>query len=1781
MIPVGSNKGMVRHDVWHFVLQAVLRLILILMLTIIAGLSSVLSGTAAEPADDVQIEAIRGIFQEPRHGVPGVSADQVDKDFAVRIYRQDGALGALERILAGPGYGDVNEKLGQVREKAMLECWAEVVGETGVRIELNNAGKRNGGRSDLDVFLFTDDTEVYDESGTRIPPDGVHAYLISRFNEKWSRRMPGTSPGQWDIMVFPGDSMMIDWRMSKSSWRGFMARMNADIASLSATEGAYFIPGVYKDQVFRRYLTEGRTTIIESVADARNADSRGLDLPDGVRILADLPTREASLRYAGVPGDVDRPGALGVLLQNVVETDRHAGSVIKRAKYSGRWIEGYAQLTNLEQSYRKLLLEGRDGARRHFAEKLFRQFSGRKSLPPNIQSADELMRVLDTMNRIELDKVLADMPPESRPKNWTAQWRQYRVSDIADVRTKLAYFGPEAQEMRASMRAASARGYGLDDAALAGHAEEMFMDKARQAARMAAASAARSAMDELFSRQGAARQIALHGPEAAARQIVERAKGLHAALVFLNDEAMMRAIVAEAPPEARSAIDDLAAIARAQREDILLRRSAVEKLNKGQLSESDEVVTRLLRDLGLDRDELERTPSPDPDGTSIRQRVKMTLAGEIKGHNARRIYQFFSHDLPNLRTVGGFASQYWDNVYDIGTLDTLGKAAASWVTGDTDGAMRELVLGAAEGIPVAGKLFSLGKSVQAYGSGSSGSLMTFLSNQFLSAVPEGAKYGAALGFVLAVYGLEESLYKVGWHFIGKPAQDDLVSLVLMGSMNSIPRAMAQGESAMPMIRSDEDWKILKDSAILRKKVPIPDALQKSRELREALLRAYLQPQATRLAAARSGGADMRETILQTEFFPYWEYWLRRILLFETMFKEVSQTLTPERMRMEAYAPFFITSKNKDEYRAAYRTRVDGTEVWNHAEAWLRYHFREKVLEEWIGAQREHGEVMNYLNNPIKRPFVFGDWETQVVEELVSYYKEGEVFSVARDANEADLKAKLRNAKDEAERQRIAAELGFVEGARDGAEAVLNKVLVEEAEKARARQQLLEKAYWHQTVQKRFETAMEQAVKSQGALPPKEGEPRIVLKIARPVGLLGSAIPMEVAVHGDARLVPDAVSLEVFLEYRKVGETQGRLPKEVLRDDVRALFGRDEDPDRLKVVEHDLTVRVTSKTMPEFKVEPVRARLFWLAYGDVEDEADEDAAAANQAAVDAAMEALRGMEAEAGRMAAEAGNRCREGLALVDDLERLLGVDEQALAQWEGAGLRETDDVAVRECTLLAAMHGEVENLTVSLGEKSVDARNRASAICASLDALEIPGSDSAGLTGAIEREFVGLSALVQGADADMNRIDAAVFEAKEAGVRLENAVYLSAMAFRPMPPLAEDRRQAGLARAENMTEVASKALERLWEIIYAAKDAAGALDAKNPDGASPQVAVLVGKIEEHLADASACPDVIANRLEELRRRDAALRARSTGEPAAVPTESPALDEAREKLELIMFLLELAETYRGRIQEAVNDAGVCRNQAAEFAASRNCNLLRARYQQALQQGGIEQAREIVRQAANCGWAAEAGREIETARCQRLGQALFDACQGNNVERVRALLGQFESSSCRINADLMTRARALASGNATPDAPAPEMLRGNLDPEARSSLLDKHLRSKKLQSISFDSSDVAVARGASGQWELTGPVQCVIRLDWGAGYVQGLASYSKIYTLNFRPVRGLEALLEIGTLTESVSVSGSRKQTRQTSKAKTVQGALSQQGDGWVLGLPNGIAGVIGDVPYRLR
>ena len=159
---------------------------------------------------------------------------------------------------------------------------------------------------------------------------------------------------------------------------------------------------------------------------------------------------------------------------------------------------------------------------------------------------------------------------------------------------------------------------------------------------------------------------------------------------------------------------------------------------------------------------------------------------------------------------------------------------------------------------------------------------------------------------------------------------------------------------------------------------------------------------------------------------------------------------------------------------------------------------------------------------------------------------------------------------------------------------------------------------------------------------------------------------------------------------------------------------------------------------------------------------------------------------------------------------------------------------------------------------------------------------------------------------------------------------------------------------------------------------------------------------------------------------------------------------------------------------------------------------------------------------------------------------------------------------------------ANPPSSPQNASPDMLRGNLDQEYKAALIAKHhAREKSLQKLSFESSEVVVRKLPDGSWELAAPIQCVITFAWGEGYVQGCKSYTSTYTLTFTPVQGLKAMLELRSVSESIDKDGNSKELSHVSKARQVQGALSPRDGEWVLELPNGVALLIADIPYRLR
>ena len=187
-----------------------------LSILLIPALWGIAAADDKAPSDGQIAEMRSAMFRETRHGVPSVTPNEIDRTFAARLYTRDNALGSLERILAGHGYKHINAKLGTLRANLSTEIWAEIANEYRIRLELNNAGKTNGARSDLDVTLYTDARRLYGLPD--MTSEQIHGHLIEDFKLRWKDKTGGRVPADFDHMVFSGDGMMMDWRMSKSGW---------------------------------------------------------------------------------------------------------------------------------------------------------------------------------------------------------------------------------------------------------------------------------------------------------------------------------------------------------------------------------------------------------------------------------------------------------------------------------------------------------------------------------------------------------------------------------------------------------------------------------------------------------------------------------------------------------------------------------------------------------------------------------------------------------------------------------------------------------------------------------------------------------------------------------------------------------------------------------------------------------------------------------------------------------------------------------------------------------------------------------------------------------------------------------------------------------------------------------------------------------------------------------------------------------------------------------------------------------------------------------------------------------------------------------------------------------------------------------------------------------------------------------------------------------------------------------------------------------------------------
>jgi hypothetical protein len=1184
---------------------------------------------AADTPTAEQERAIREeVFREDENGRPTVDPETVTDAFAADLYGRQNALGVLAKIFTEPAYARLNQKLGALRQTASLQIWADIAAETGLRIELNNAGKTNGALSDLDITFYADADAFPNDPDQEFADRGsLHDALSGMFVERWKGRFDGVDPENFDHMHIKGSDTMMDWRTSQAHWTDFTARLDSDIAGLSSQEGVYYIPGAYKPQVYGRYLTEGKAHIIEPDADA-TAHADGF--PDGVTVRLST-TRDASLLYRKIPIEPDRTAQLEAILHNHQWAVRASQSV-KHAKYSKRETDGLRDLTNLEVDFRRLILEGRDQALRHHLDKLFKDYEQKGLLPPEIDSIDEMERVIRNLHHIEIDKVLgaSDKP---RPKSWDARWRNYQAQNPNAVETKLdTYYVAEAEAIRE-------RFPDLTDTELAERAEFEFREKARAISRLGAHKAATRLFTEVFTEDGLRQlrhRLQIKDTEMARRLVAERVRGLHAALVFQDDPRMLEAIRDAAPPEAREHVNRIVDIARAQRDAVLEHEPEVKRLTAGQLQESDEVIRKLLVRLGLGevqarQGQIYRYWKLDEHNAWARQsRARWLKNSLLSGVDTLRTqpgeaYEYTKSDVRAYFTSlvefdpatqsENFVRSFWD----LGTVDAAAKVTARLAAGDVEGAKTEARDSILENVPFAGDMVKLLKAHQAWlktGDWTPAAKLfgiKAMGSSYIQSKAWGPAASTLLGMGLAVYSIEKSLYDLGWYMAGKPTQNHALSIALMGDGGSLTavydcagfsgggffegiRSTFEGWKSSrfkPERISTREWEALSSAAILKNLVEVPPGMPW--EVKELILKTqYMGPAIKEAFACGHGDNTNRTTLIAENYFREIylrnaDYWLRRAMFYDAVhldFFAWNDRIHPGRnwhLLSEQPPLAGMTSQQQDYLKADMPDVYDQQmKLWDHERYWLRRYIREAIIIPW---REKIPEVSEFI---WQAETLTGDFEQALENELVLYYLEGERLDLKSDA--------IAKARTEAERRQADATID------ENTDEIAKQVLAEQGKRQLEKQLLFEKLRWAPQLIEQFVDSLAQAVASTPEHQPRRPELQVV--VHRPVARDGGSFPFRFFILGDVTLLP--ASLDEFtldIAYEEAGQTlEERFPNGVNEYDVRWMFGRLGGPEGYDFTQYDATVSVKYEGPETFELKHTVP--IWMASIHEEDEEDE-------------------------------------------------------------------------------------------------------------------------------------------------------------------------------------------------------------------------------------------------------------------------------------------------------------------------------------------------------------------------------------------------------------------------------------------------------------------------------------------------------------------------------------------------------------------------------------------------
>jgi antitoxin component YwqK of YwqJK toxin-antitoxin module len=234
--------------------------------------------------------------------------------------------------------------LAELRWRMIVDLWAEVAQDHGVRIELIDSGKRNAYRSDIDITIYS-------------PPEGRGRTSIAALIQDFTQRFAdacGYGPGNIDVTIHDGDVFIPDIRSAGQRFHEYRSSLRQAVSKMrfKVTSGgdAYYVPGANLETVQKRALREGVVTSLEPQMRARPQPRPEAAAPGEARPGRPKITERAissldpnagrwkvnSSRFEGIAPVYDRRNAFGVLAQNLRQILDHSDNPTDVSKYFNR-----------------------------------------------------------------------------------------------------------------------------------------------------------------------------------------------------------------------------------------------------------------------------------------------------------------------------------------------------------------------------------------------------------------------------------------------------------------------------------------------------------------------------------------------------------------------------------------------------------------------------------------------------------------------------------------------------------------------------------------------------------------------------------------------------------------------------------------------------------------------------------------------------------------------------------------------------------------------------------------------------------------------------------------------------------------------------------------------------------------------------------------------------------------------------------------------------------------------------------------------------------------------------------------------------------------------------------------------------------------------------------------------------------------------------------------------------------------------------------------------------